>query len=166
MELLEILDKDGNKTGRTIERGKVMEKNEYNLIVNVWIKNSKGEFLITKRSPNKKILPNMWEATCGAVVIGEDSLKAAIREVNEEINIDLTPANGKKLFRLKRENNLFHDFIDVWLFEEEVDITDIIYQPEEVCGARWATQEQILSLIKKGEFTDTFTYLERLFKIA
>lgn len=163
MELLEVLDENGNNTGRTIERGKTKGENAYNLVVNVWIKNNKGEFLITKRSPNKKILPNMWETTCGAVVICEDDLKAALREVKEEINIDLSPTNGKKLFRLKRQNDLFHDFIEVWLFEEEVDITDVVYQPEEVCGAKWATKDQIISLIEKGEFADTFPYLEELF---
>jgi len=89
MELLDILNENGNKTGRITERGKIIKKNEYTLVVNVWIKNNKGEFLITKRSPNKKMLPNMWEATCGAVVAGEDSLNAALREVKEEINIDL-----------------------------------------------------------------------------
>lgn len=166
MELIEVLDENENKTGKTIECGKTMEENEYNLVVNVWIKNSIGEFLITKRSPNKKILPNMWETTCGAVVIGEDSLKAALREVKEEINIDLSPTSGKKLFRLKRQNNLFRDFIEVWLFKEEVDITDVVYQPEEVCGVKWATKNQIISLVEKGEFADTFTYLEELFKIA
>jgi len=51
------------------------------------------------------------------------------------------------------------------LFKEEIDITEVTYQLEEVCGAMWATQKQIISLIEIGEFTDTFPYLERLFKI-
>ena len=166
MEILEILDENGNKTGRTIERGKIIGENEYNLVVNVWIKNSKGEFLITKRSPHKKILPNVWEITCGAVVAGEESLQAALREVKEEINIGLSPMSGKYLFRFKRQNSIFHDFVDVWLFEEEVDITEVVYQSDEVCCVKWATQNQIISLIEIGEFANTFTYIEELFKIA
>lgn len=165
MEFWDILDGYGNKTGKIIQRGKTMGENEYHLIVNVWIKNKNGEFLITKRTPNKKIFPNMWETTCGAAVIGEDSLQTALREAKEEIGIGLSPTNGKRLFRLKRQYNDFPDFIDVWMFKEEVDITEIIYQPEEVCGAKWATPSYILSLIETVEFTDTFTYLEDLFKI-
>ncbi|AGK97543.1 NUDIX hydrolase [Clostridium pasteurianum] len=165
MELWDILDGNGDKTGKTIQRGKTMEQDEYHLVVNVWIKNNNGEFLITKRTPNKQTFPNMWETTCGAAVIGEDSLKAALREVKEEISIDLSPTNGKCLFRLKRQHNGFPDFVDVWLFKEEVDIADVIYQPEEVCAAKWATPSQILSLIETGKFTDTFTYLRDLFKI-
>lgn len=47
MELLEVLDENGNSTGRTIERGKTKGENEYNLVVNVWIKNNKREFADT-----------------------------------------------------------------------------------------------------------------------
>lgn len=164
MELLDILDENGNKTGRIIEREKVIRRNEYHLIVKVWMKNSKGEFLIAKRSPNKKILPNMWETTCGAVISCEDSLMAALRETKEELNIDLSTLNGEYLFRLKRIDDKFRYFVDVWLFEIDVDIAEVTYQTEEVCGAKWVTQEQIKSLIKRGEFADTFPYLERLFK--
>lgn len=165
MEFWDILDVTGNKTGKIIHRGKAMRQNEYHLVVNVWIKNNNGELLITKRTPNKKTFPGMWETTCGAAVIGENSLEAALREVKEEINIDLSPGNGKFLFRLKRQNNDFPDFVDVWLFEEEVNITEVIFQLEEVCGAKWATPEHILSLIETEKFTDTFTYLDDLFAI-
>lgn len=166
MEFLDILDENGNKTGRIAEREKVIKQNKYHLVVNVWIKNNKGEFLITKRSSNKKMLPNMWETTCGAAVAGEDSLEAALREVKEEINIDLSSANGIYLFRLKRLDKKSQDFVDVWLFKEEIDIKEVTYQPEEVCDAKWATREQIIELIKTGEFTNTFPYLERLFEIS
>lgn len=166
MELWDILDEAGNKTGKTIERGKPMGKDEYHLLVHVWIKNNNGEYLITKRAANKVHLPNMWETTVGAAVIGDDSLKAALREVKEEIGIDLSPTKGKCLFRLKRQHYDLHDLVDVWLFKEEVDISEVVYQPEEVCGAKWATPEQIKALIALGEFADTFSYLEELFKIV
>jgi len=165
MELWDILDENGNKTGKIVERGKPMEQDEYHLVVHVWIKNSNGEFLISKRTPNK-IFPNMWETTVGSAIIGEDSLNAALREVKEEIGILLLPSAGKYLFRLKRQHHDFPDFIDVWLFKAEADIKTVIYQPEEVCGAKWATPNQIRSWIKAGKFMDTFTYLETLFKIV
>ncbi len=166
MEFWDILDENGIKTGKIVQRGETMGQDEYHLVVNVWIKNNNGEFLITKRTPNKNMLPNMWETTCGAAIIDEDGLKATLREVKEEIHIDLSPTNGKCLFKLKRQHNDFPDFVDVWLFKEEVDIKEVIYQPEEVCGAKWATPSQIRSLIETGEFTNTFTYLEELFKIV
>jgi isopentenyldiphosphate isomerase len=56
MELWDILDENGNKTGSTIERGQPIRQDEYYLIVHKWIKNSNGEYLITKRAPNKRVL--------------------------------------------------------------------------------------------------------------
>jgi 8-oxo-dGTP diphosphatase len=164
IELWDILDGNGNKTGRTVERGKTMKQDEYHLVVNVWIKNSNGEYLITKRSPNKSAFPNMWETTCGAAIVGEDSLKAALREVKEEIGIQLSLLNGQYLYRLKAQLNGIPQFVDVWLFKEEVNIKDVIYQTEEVCEAKWATQVQIKAMIESGEFADAFIYLEDLFE--
>ena len=164
MELWDILDENGNKTGRTVERGKPMKQDEYHLVVNVWIKNSNGKYLISKRTPNKTF-PNMWETTSGSAITGDDSLQAALREAKEELGIDLSPSKAEFLFRLKRQNHTFPDFVDVWLFRQDVDINDVIYQPEEVCGAKWATASEIQSMIASGEFANTFTYLEELFDI-
>lgn len=44
----------------------------------------------------------MWETTCGWAIVGDDNLKATLREVKEKIGIDLSPTNEKYLFRLKR----------------------------------------------------------------
>lgn len=165
MELWDIFDGNGNKTGETVNRGKTMRQDEYHLVVHIWIKNSNGEFIFTKRTSNKTF-SNMWQTTGGSAIGGDDSLQAALREVKEEIGIDLSITNGKCLFRLKRQHHDFPDFVDVWLFKEEVDITKVVYQPEEVCGAKWATPNQIHSLIELGEFLDTFTYIEDLFKIV
>ncbi|UQZ35671.1 NUDIX hydrolase [Paenibacillus sp. PK3_47] len=161
MELWDVLDGYGNKTGRTVERGKPMKQDEYHLVVHVWIQNSDGEFLITKRTPNKTF-PNMWETTGGSAITGDNSIQAALREVKEETGIDLTPANGYCLFRFKRQHYKFPDFVDVWLFKEDIDINKVVYQPDEVCGAKWATPTQIRTMISSGEFVD-FTYIEEIF---
>jgi len=49
-ELLDLYDKNGNRTGRLVERGKPIKEDEYVLGAHVWIINSKQEFLLTKRS--------------------------------------------------------------------------------------------------------------------
>ena len=48
-ELWDILDVNGGKTGRIIERGQAMDDGEYHLAVHVWIHNRKGEWLISNR---------------------------------------------------------------------------------------------------------------------
>ena len=163
-ELWDILDENGIPTGKTVERGKPMKPDEYHLVVHVWIKNGKGQYLITKRTPNKPA-PNMWETTGGSAITGDDSLQAALREVKEEIGIKLNHENGKRLIRLKRQHEDSPDFVDVWLFNENADLARLTFQPDEVNDAKWASAEEILAMIEKNEFVDVFTYLDELFKI-
>lgn len=54
-ELWDIYDKNRRPTGRTVERGKPMRQDEYHIVVNVWIINSKGQWLISRRTPNKHL---------------------------------------------------------------------------------------------------------------
>lgn len=156
MELWDVLDGNGQKTGRLAVRGqgRALGPGEFHLVVHVWIKNRRGEFLISRRTPNKTF-PLMWETTGGSAVQGDDSLQAALREVKEELGITLDPRAGQLLLRRQYDDH----FTDVWQFETEVDLTQVVYQPEEVCGAKWAGPGEIRRMIAAGEFVDTFTYL-------
>ena len=80
-ELWDVLDSDGNKTGRIIERGEKLKSDEYMMAVHVYLCNLQGEFLVQKRSMTKPILPGVWDVTGGAILSGEEGYEAAIREV-------------------------------------------------------------------------------------
>ena len=80
MEIWDIYDINGQKTGRTIERGKRLEEGDYHLGVHIWPKDELGRFLIQKRAPHLDLLPDTWAATGGSAFAGEDSLSAAMRE--------------------------------------------------------------------------------------
>ena len=163
MELRDILDKYGNKTGKTIERGKPMGQGEYFLIVDVWIMNNKGEFLISKRVPTTEPEPDKWQPTTGCAIAGEDSMSAALREVKEELGIMLNQENGKMLKRYIAWDNAI---IDVWFFQQEVNINEVVLQPEETDDVLWATRDFIKQLIKNDRFLSVHRvpYLEELFQ--
>jgi 8-oxo-dGTP diphosphatase len=93
-ELWDVYDSERNLTGRTHRRADPLHKGDYHLVVHVWLQNSKGEFLISKRAPNKGY-PNMWEMVGGSAIMGDDSISAAVREVKEEIGLDLKRENGR-----------------------------------------------------------------------
>lgn len=164
-ELWDIYDINRNKTGKTVERGKPMSQNEYHIVVNVWIKNSDGKWLISKRSPNKHY-GNLWECCGGSAVSGEDSLTAAIREAEEELGIELKAENGHLFTSAVRQYRTFPDFLDVWVFNQDIDINTVVLQEGETCDARWATSEEILFMESNGEFIPltVFPYLEKLFE--
>ena len=168
-EMWDILNEDGNKTGRLHERGQPMQKGEYHLGVQVWIMNKDGNFLIAKRTPNRG---DIWHTTGGCAIAGDDSLSAALREVQEEIGVDLNPKSGQLFKRCIDPHTNDEGFIicDVWLFRQEVDITDTVLCPNEISDACWASREQIQKMIIDGTFAQPedrwYPYLDELFRFC
>jgi 8-oxo-dGTP diphosphatase len=160
-ELWDAYDENRVKTGKIVERGH--GKDVYHLVVSVWIRSSKGEYLISKRSPNKPD-PLMWECTGGSAVMGEDSLTAAVREVGEELGVTLNPENGRLFTSIVRP--WYPDILDVWLFEQDVDINTVVLQEGETCDAMWASKNTILKMIDEGTFFGRriYPFIDDLFK--
>ena len=161
MEILDVYNEKREKTGRTHERGIPVKKGDYILVVHVWIVNDKGEFLIQKRQPWKKLWPDIWDcAAAGAAQQGDNSSGAALREAKEELGIDLDIDKGHVLFTDK----FSFGFDDIWLVRQNIDINKLELQQEEVADARWVTEEEIRQMVSKGEFIDYY-YIDKLFKM-
>jgi 8-oxo-dGTP diphosphatase len=156
-ELWDVYDENRQLTGRTHRRGDMMPKGDYHLVVHVWLQNSAGEFLITKRTPNKGF-PNMWECTGGSALSGDNSLTAVLREVKEETGLTVFPVNGKCVLSYRRDDN----FVDIWLFKQDFDINDVVFQENETCGAMYATKEQIYKMRDEAKLVP-FSYLDEFF---
>ena len=151
MELWDIYDKDGNKLNITKERGNHLTDDEYHLVVNAWIRNYKGEYLISQRSENKKH-PLMWECSGGSVLQGETTKDAAIREIKEELGVDLTGHASTLIGRMNRYFSGCPDILDIMLFQVNEEINNITIQKEEVNDAKWASKDEIIKLQKEGKF--------------
>ena len=151
-EMWDIYDADKKPTGEKRPRGSYLADDEYRLAVQVWIRNTQGCWLISR--VETKSHPLMWETTGGCVVAGENSLQGALREAWEELGVQLDPEKGflYRTFRSDRPQYSFPGFLDVWVFENDTPIEQVVLQPEETCGARWATAQQILDMMDRGEF--------------
>ena len=146
-EIWDVYDSNRKLTGRTHRRIDPLPQGDYHLAVVVWIQNSKGEFLITKRAPNKGF-PNMWESPGGAAAAGDDSLTSAIKEAKEETGLDLKTENGMFLFTHKFDDA----FLDIWLFRQDFDLKDVILQEGETVDAKYATIDEIRELVQNNKF--------------
>lgn len=161
MELWDIYDKNRNKTGKLHARGNTLAEGEYHLVIHVWIMNSNGQVLISKRHTDKPF-PCMWECVGGSVITGESSLQGALREVKEEIGIDLCEQNGRLLKSERRDH--YNDFYDVWLFEQDIDIKDVIMQADEVIEVKWVTKAELDEINESGKLVHTLGYYREVFK--
>lgn len=158
-ELWDVYDENRRLTGRVHRRGDPLEKGDYHLGVDIWIRNSNGEFLITKRSPNKGY-PNMWEITGGSALAGDDSLTAALREVEEETGIVLPRGNGRIIWQYSRADA--HK--DIWLFDYDFDLEKVVLQEGETCDKAVASREEIEQLMAEGKFVPVRYWREETFR--
>ena len=95
----------------------------------------------------------MWECTGGNAVAGDDSLATALKEVKEELGVILEPRNGRMIqHHLPCGSVGCHSLIDVWLFRQNVDISAVVFAPDETCGAMWASRDEINRMIDEGTF--------------
>ncbi|MBQ7410470.1 MAG: NUDIX domain-containing protein [Clostridia bacterium] len=146
MEFVEMFDNKRKALGKVTERYNYVE-GEYSQGAHVWITNSKGELLIQKRTPTKKLYPNLWSITSGGTDTGETTLETAFREVKEELGITLKPEELELMMSYKRN----HDFVDVYLAKKDINLEDIVMQEEEVAEVKWVKPEELEELIKENQ---------------
>lgn len=146
MEFVEMFDNKRKSLNKKVERYTHIE-GEYSQGAHVWIINSKGELLIQKRTPTKKLYPNLWSITSGGTDTGETTLETAFREVKEELGITLKPEELELMMSYKRN----HDFVDVYLARKDIKLEDIVMQEEEVAEVRWVKPEELEELIKENQ---------------
>ncbi len=161
MEKWDLYTKDRVKTGREHIRGERLPEGLFHLVVHVWLKNSEGRYLISQRSPDRPTFPLMWETTGGSVLMGEDSLEGAVREVREELGIELPPEDGRLLFSRVRDyvdGRRFGDILDVWEFPFEGEARLELAEGE-VCDTRWADITEIRRMLQSGEMVGTLGYI-------
>lgn len=161
MEKWDLYTKDRVKTGRSHTRGEELPEGLFHLVVHIWLKNPEGRYLISQRSADRPTFPLMWETTGGSVLLSEDSLEGALREVREELGIDLPPKEGKLLFSRVRDwvvGKRFGDILDVWEFPFEGE-ADLTAAEGEVCDTRWADVTEIGRMLESGEMVGTLGYI-------
>ena len=146
MELLDVYDSLGNKTGRVVERGnkdEIFNDNEHIAVAIIYIENDKGEFLIQKTSKEKG---GHYSSTGGHINHNEDAYSTIIREVQEELGIDISNDSIISL------GHICVDFPVRFIFylKKNVDLKDITLQKDEVESISYMSVDQIKDFLDKG----------------
>lgn len=150
METWDILDETGNLTGKTMNKGDklVWEQGIYHPGTDVWIINSENKLLIQKRSPLKKYEPNVWAMTGGSIIKGETALETLKRETMEELAVELDVSKAIKIKRYRTGNV----WLEVYIVRQDIDLSKVVFQEDEVCEVKFATFDEIEELFLKNQF--------------
>jgi isopentenyldiphosphate isomerase len=159
MEYLDILDKEGNKTGDAKSYEEAHQKGLIHRSVHVWILNPQKELLIQKREKTRRAYPSHWDiSAAGHISAGQTSVEAAQRETKEELGLDIPVSEFKYLFTVEEHiilNNgtyVNNEFQDVYLIQRDISISDIKLTDGEVDAVKFVTIDEFKKLIKgEGE---------------
>lgn len=156
-EYFDILNEKGEKLGIKKERKEVHRDGDWHKAVHIWIFNENGEVLLQRRSADKDSDPNMLDISCaGHLTSGDNSLKGAIRELKEELNLDITPTELKFITTLRRRpkhNNGFKDneYDDLYILRTDKRIEELKYQEEEISEIFYVPYKKFKEMIKNRQ---------------
>ena len=163
MELLDILDENGNRTGQARERNLVHTYGTWHATSHVWIvrKREDGgmDVLLQKRSRDKDSFPGCWDiSSAGHIPAGSDFIQSAVRELEEELGLTVQPEElcFVDYIRLKKDMEFYgKPFIDrqisaVYLYEWNGDIEQLRLQKSEIDAVRFMDYEECLKELEAG----------------
>lgn len=158
MEKRDLYDVNRNLTGETIYKGEKIPSERYIVVVLVFIQNSKGEFLIQKRSLRKD---GKYASTGGHPKSGETSITGMITEIKEEIGLDVTEDELNLVFSGRSDENRV--FFDIYYLKKDINIKDLVLQNEEVDFVEWDSIDRIKELINNNLFLEN--HVDEFFRI-
>ncbi|MBQ9808256.1 MAG: NUDIX domain-containing protein [Ruminococcus sp.] len=168
-EFLNLIDSQARMTRMVKPRSLVHRDGDLHPTVHIWLIKRKDMgiyVLLQKRSPEKRINPDCYDVSAaGHVSQGGEFRSAAVRELHEELGLDI-PKNKLELIGLRK--NVYTDGDDivdnemsaVYLCRENIDIDKLVLDPEEVSEVCWAEIDEMLSVMKHGGFKNCISLEE------
>ncbi len=161
-EYLDLVDENDEVIGTRL-RSEIYAEGLMNFrVINAFLKNSKGELWIPRRTAQKAIYPLALDfSVSGHVSSGETYEEAFAKEVKEEINLDVSAVLWREVGYLTPKEG-FRNYLK--LFEIQSDETPVFNQ-DDFIEAMWLTPEAILELHAKGEAMkgDIVTIIKRFY---
>lgn len=148
MELIEIVDKYGNKTGEILDKEIAHDRNLLHNEVAVFIVNKNGDVLLQKRSANKRFHPGKWALCAGHVDAYESLESAAIREVKEEVGLEIKKSELIPFFgsEITLDNTNSHITYFYYTFSEKQSC-EFNVQIEELSEVKWFKIKDVIEMI-------------------
>nr|WP_299388897.1 NUDIX domain-containing protein [Allomuricauda sp.] len=156
-ELVDILDEDGNPTGKSCLKSEAHLKGLFHPTVHVWLYTVDGSVLFQKRATSKDTFPGLWDVSvAGHIGAGEDVLEAAVREVEEEVGLVIKPRDLEKIgyFLSVHQHSktlLDKEYHHSFLCELQVPLSQLVKQESEVDALELIALEVFKTNVKQGQ---------------
>lgn len=161
-EFIDIVNRDGEPTGRSALKSEIHAKGHYHNTVHIWFYTKHGEILLQQRAASKTIRPLLWDVSvAGHIDAGETLKRGAVREIHEEIGLavnenDLHKIGVFECFQSYDNGIVDNEFHHTFITELKTDFTNLTPQDSEVEALKLVRLNDIESLLgnsdKNGHF--------------
>ena len=147
-EFLDLVDELDNVID-SMSRTEVYEKQLSNFrVINTFLRNSKGELWIPKRTAHKTLFPlHLDVSMAGHVSSGESYLEAFTRELAEELNIDLATVSYKEVGYFNPHKYNVSAYMKVYEIQTDLDPD---FNPDDFIEGSWMVPEKIIEILDSG----------------
>ncbi len=160
MELIDIVDENGIPIGETIDRTDAHRTGSRHRTTHIWIvrrRNNRVQILLQKRAKYKDSFPGCYDiSSAGHIPAGVDFIASGLRELQEELNIVIDPAELIEcgLHRTFAQKE-FHGrpYVDnqvakVFLLWKDMEISEMTLQEEEIESVMWMDFEECKEAVR------------------
>ncbi len=163
-EFLDIVDENGEPTGKTVERKKAHAEGIRHRTSHVWLarkRNCRVEILMQKRAENKDSYPGCYDiSSAGHIPAGDGFEESAVRELQEELGVK---ADESELIYCGDRNvqwddvfsgKPFHDnqFSRIFLLWRDMEENQFTLQREELESVRWILFDECVDGVLNNSF--------------
>ena len=157
-EYIDIVTEKGESTGNVALKSEAHKNGWWHNTIHLWLYTIDGEILLQQRSRKKDIYPLLWDVSAaGHIDAGEPMVYAAIREVREELGLELSPSQLNKIGIYKHESSYANgnikdnEFHHIFVAELKVNLQDLRPQEAEVEALKLVSFQEFEGLLENSE---------------
>lgn len=148
-EILDLVDETDHVIGNC-SRFAIYEKGLTNFrVINGFLRNSKGQIWIPRRTQHKKLFPCHLDVSVGGHVrSGEEYCEAFVRELDEELNMRAHECPFHEVGYFNPHEHRVSAFMKVYeiLTDESPE-----YNQDDFIGAEWLFPQEVIDRLESGD---------------
>ncbi len=153
-EMFPVVDLEGRVIGEASREECHARSFILHPVIHCIIMNSRGEWLLQKRSRDKDIQPGKWDTSVGGHVQAGESVATALRrEVGEEVGVVLEPEECEFLHAYTLRSELEYEYVYTYRLQRD---SGFCKQDSEVDELRFFTVAEIEQRLGSAFFTPNF----------